>query len=78
LNDGLRLAEPNSAAWIELSMSLADVLRKTEKYEESQKLYLIVLKVGGLFLCSVVFVMRFNTRLPKSILVASQIKWLLV
>jgi tetratricopeptide (TPR) repeat protein len=46
LNDGLRLVEKNSAQWIELSLSLADVLRKTERYEESQKLYIVVLKAS--------------------------------
>ncbi len=46
LSNALRLADKNTALWVELSLSLCDVLRKTERYEESKRMYIAVLKAA--------------------------------
>lgn len=48
LENALRLTEEKSAMWISLSMSRADVLRKTESYDQSRQLYQQVLKYAQL------------------------------
>ncbi len=44
LEDAMKLVSSGSKAWVEISLLLADCLRKTEQYEESKRLYIQVLK----------------------------------
>ncbi len=60
LNNALRLVERHSPLWVELSLSLCDVLRKTERYEESKRMYIAVLKVGRNRVVSCFFCLMLN------------------